>query len=456
MFRYLIAFSTLIFLGACQSDPNSVVQDIISDDGHAIKHMYVDETGVTDISVVISWPSNWSYDDAKNQAVPYLGASLFNSVGTAAMPPQDVASLLSDKNSRIGFFNTSDYIGIEFEFPNNYENDIVPVVQAKLKDPQFDPRWFKKVKSDLRTYQTNTRKDIYAQTYRAARYFILGEGPLQRNLSFDNTNELERATLDDVKSWYASHFSSKPMAISVVGPISSKNAKTLVDDLLRGLPATATIASNKVDANFEGTQIYVHQPDAEKTVLTFIGDNWVSDYRDKYADLLALRGFSQGLDSPLNKAIRNELRASYGFSADGFRYNTSTRAFYFVGEIEGAKLAETIDVVKMTYDAFKADPEIPEFAALRDRASEEAADQGAYIDATARSLNWIQIDPLAPTPDDDNYFYIDETDFDRVKNRIKLDWPDANDLVIVATGPNPTDLPNACVVLDARDAVGCR
>lgn len=52
--------------------------------------MPIYEPGVTDITIMIAWPSDWAYEASLNPAVPYIGAETLLSGGTEAISPKEL------------------------------------------------------------------------------------------------------------------------------------------------------------------------------------------------------------------------------------------------------------------------------------------------------------------------------------------------------------------------------
>ena len=56
-------------------------------------------TRCTDITITITWPSNWAYEASRNPAVLYIGTETLLSGGTENISPKELNEFLSDRNS---------------------------------------------------------------------------------------------------------------------------------------------------------------------------------------------------------------------------------------------------------------------------------------------------------------------------------------------------------------------
>ena len=118
--------------------------------GHTFHFMPIYEPGVTNITIMIAWPSNWAYEASRNPAVPYIGTETLLSGGTDDISPKELNEFLSDRNSGGSLIPTADYVYGEINFPKDYREEVIKLASDTLRSPKFDPRWVHRIKGSIR------------------------------------------------------------------------------------------------------------------------------------------------------------------------------------------------------------------------------------------------------------------------------------------------------------------
>ncbi len=114
--------------------------------GHTFHFMPIYEPGVTNITIMIAWPSNWAYEASRNPAVPYIGTETLLSGGTDDISPKELNEFLSDRNSGGSLIPTADYVYGEINFPKDYREEVIKLASDTLRSPKFDPRWVHRIR----------------------------------------------------------------------------------------------------------------------------------------------------------------------------------------------------------------------------------------------------------------------------------------------------------------------
>lgn len=456
LFKYVVIALCLITLTACQSEQNREIVELETPDGHAMTFMPITEKGVTDVTVRLAWATDWSMDPDMNQTVPYLSREAIANSGTADMSLREIIELFEDKNSYAMVAVGAEHVSFEFEFPNNYQNDVFPVVLDFLTNNQPEQRWLDRLRTNLKTTQAAHNAHVSATTFQMAARAVLGDTPLFQALFLENLEAFDDVTLGDIADWKQTHIHNKPVSIVVTGATSSKKAMDIVDRLLAELPDPIDQVQ-PIDTVFEipAGKIYVNLPEAEKTFMAMIGNVPATDYTDAFQDLIALKVLGGGVESPINLAVRQELGASYGMFVELFRYNMRTRGLTLGGEVEGAKLADAFNSLSLAYDDFVTQPELPAFDETRNLVADEWHQKTFSVNGSARMIETNNIDPITPFPGLDVWDYVqDQTKF-LVMERVKTAFPNSTDMLWIAAGPKPSDWPDACVVQSLDDVDAC-
>lgn len=383
MYRLFYLFALMIGLSACQKDANREVVSAQSPDGHHFYFMPIYETGVTDVTLTIAWPTDWAYQADRNPFVPMIGAEVIPSGGTMDLAPQEVMELFQDKNADAFVYATVDYVVGELSFPQNYTDQVVPIAKTMLATPQLDPAWIDRIKQSIRANMARAREQTNVLMWDAARRYVLGDHPVNNTLTPKVLDAIDAVTADDIRDWYTNVFVQDGTKIVVTGAISRKEAGTLVDDILGGLPKSGPALSRPdLSVTYTPNTVYLHLPKAEKTMLGFVGPLPNVFDGKEMTDLLALQVFSAP-NGPLFETIRTDLRASYGFQAGFSDYTMDQRIMFMFGEVESDKLEDAKNEVLRAYDTFRQTPDLTSLADIRSNIAEGTAQNVGYVDIAA-------------------------------------------------------------------------
>jgi len=443
-------------LTSCNKDTSRAVVLAQSPDGRPFHFMPIYESGVTDITVSVSWPMQWAYKSDRNPATPYIAADAVLSGGTDKLAPQEVMEIFSDKNSHGQLFiRPNDVLG-ELSFPKEHIDDVVSIASEMLKSPQFDEAWIKRIKHGFLSNQEESRSLAAHQMWAAARTAVLSDGPLNNFMSLPELSKISDVDENDLRRWHAETIVQAGVTVSVTGAISRKDAGKAIDRLLSGLPAGQSVtAASSQPVDFSPRIILVHLPDAEKSTLGFVGQMPPTEEGGDLTDLLALNFFARSGSGPLFNAVRTRLRASYGFQAGLTNYDRATGILYIGGEVETSKLAEVSETVLKTYSDFRTSPDLTGFDNLRHAMAEGSAKNVKYVDIAARSILELALDNREPSDAPRIGELLKAIQARDVEARMANVFPSADSLIIVAASPDANALPGACVVTEFKDAAQC-
>jgi len=437
------AFLALPFLvlAACQEESVREVVEAQSPNGQPFHFMNITEDDVSDITIVMAWPSDWAYDATVNPAVPTR--------------PQDVMELFNDNNAGGWLTPSTDFIYGELGFPKEHIDEVVSIAAEMLATPQFDEAWVDRIKQNIEGNQADSRQDTGIRMWETARAAVLGDQPILDSLGLISPENINAVTVDDLRDWHARTLTQTDVIIAVTGAISEADAGRAIDQVLAGLPVGAPVPQPAIDLNIPPKRVYLHLPEAEKTTLGFLSQLPPTSEGGDLIDLLALAHFSSGLESPLNKAIRTELRASYGFQAGYANYDRAMRVMFIAGEVESEKLNEAVDVILETYESHRIAPDLEGFDSLKEQSVIGTKENVDYVDVAANTILQFVMDGQDPTQTPRLDEVMAEITQDDVINRLADIYPAGDQLFIVAAGPLPDGFEGACVVTSPQDAFDC-
>jgi predicted Zn-dependent peptidase len=417
--------------------------------------MPIYEDGVTDITITIAWPMSWAFSSDRNPAVPYVAAEAILSGGTDELASQDVLELLNDKNSRGQLYVRPDHAIGEISFPKEHVDDVISIAGEMLTSPQFDQVWVDRIKQGLLANQTQLQAQTANQMWALARLAVLDETPLNEFLSLPDLAAIEDTSVDDLRRWHAETIVQNGVTISVTGAISQDDAGKAVDQLLAGLPEGQAQGAPNFNTNFAPKIILLHLPDAEKTTLGLLGQLPPTAEGGDLTDLLALNFFGRSGSGPLFNAVRTDLRASYGFQAGSTNYDRNTRIMFIAGEVETEKLAEAADLVRTTYESFRAAPDLTGLDDLRRGMAEGTAQNVLYVDVAARTMLELALDGRSPGDAPRLGELLENVTAQDIQDRLASVFPSGDNFIVIAASPDASALPGACVITKIEQVAQC-
>ncbi len=456
MRTFILAIFGVLTLAACQQEGSREVTNQTSPNGQAFTFMPIYQDGVTDVTIEFAWPTTWAYEADKNPAVPFVGSQAILSGGTSELSPQDVLIMFEDKNAFGDMEVQTQHIIGSISFPKEYVDEVLDVVQEMLARPQFNDRWLEREKSEFsKNVEINNSNTDY-KMWTAARYAIFGDQPANRTFSLADPNIIAAVTQSDVRLWHRDVITKTGVTVVVTGAISAKDAGVAVDHLLADLPDGQPVEMQSASANFAPVEIYLHDPGAPQTVIGFVGQLPVDDEVVLYEDYLAMGFFSRAGQSPLFDAVRTELRASYNMYGGSSAFDRSTPFLFMGGGVDANKLVDARDVVEATYESYRVQPNMEGFSDFRRDLADQVAENIDYIDLAAQAILDARLNGLDPSFVPNAWDTVTNTLAVDVANRMKKGYPRGDQLIVVAAGPKPADLPGACVITQPEQAEDCR
>jgi len=455
MKKFLFLAALVVSVAACKKDASREVVLAETPDGRPFHFMPIYEDGVTDITITIAWPMSWAFSADQNPAVPYVAAEAILSGGTDELAPQDVLELFNDKNSRGQLYVRADHAIGEISFPKEHIDDVVSIASEMLASPQFDQAWIDRIKQGFLANQTQSQAQTANQMWALARLAILGETPLNDFLSLPALTAIEDTSVDDLRRWHVETIVQNGVTIAVTGAISRSDAGKAVDQLLAGLPEGQAQAVPNIDTSFEPRTVLLHLPDAEKTTLGLLGQLPPMAEGGDLTDLLALSFFGRSGSGPLFDAVRTDLRASYGFQAGSTNYDRATRIMFIAGEVETEKLAEAADLVRTTYEAFRAAPDLTGLDDLRRGMAEGTERNVLYVDVAARTMLELALHGREPSDAPRLGELLESVTAQDAQERLESVFPSGKNLIVVAASPDASALPGACVITKFEQVAQC-
>lgn len=444
---------SLLFLTGCQSIPE-VRQSLTSGAGHQVLYRHMAKA--KGVAVIVEWPSDWAMKTDANPAAAHLGSQVMVVGGTASSSAAEVAERFSE-------LGVEGYVVPRLHTVRGVVNasqkdlaDAAKLANQVLLEPTFDPRWVKRVANDRQARQEEAFARSGAKAWQALAYMTIEDDRARQFYLMDDASLFSSVNQEQMQQWHRQTFSSAGPVIAVAGKLSAQEALTAVDHLLQGLPSVEASKGEPLSTNFSKREVLLHLPSAEKSTLTFAGE--LPDLQGTgSADILASMILGQGPQSRLNKAIRDELRASYGFSASVTAYDRTSRFVYLAGEIDSTKLSQAREAAAKAYDDFvREGPSEAEFRAARTNFLnhiKQASGQSARL-AAAELLDYAEmgweLDDKNRTKEE-----LEAMTRDSFTTYLKDNWPTADRFITLVVSAEQDVLPGACIISEPAQAQAC-
>ncbi|MEM5502693.1 insulinase family protein [Ahrensia kielensis] len=454
MIRLLLVCITAFSLTACGSDKPTASSEL-SPEG--VAYTLLATPANEDVTIHLAWATDWSYREDTNKAAPFIGTQLILAGGAEGYRAGDAGERYADLSSQGNIYvAASDYIIGELTFKPANMPETIDIANAHLRAPTLDQMWFERIRDNITQNHRETQAQSFNAGFDAVRWAIFGKQPLRNALSVDDPETLKEILRNDIVAWHQEVFTRAPEAIVVAGGIKAKLAGEAVDALLQGLPErrTTTIIRN-AQPDYSPKRILLHMPDVAVTTLTFIAPLAPTKSGGEIEDLLLIDALGGGEQSVLHDAVRTQFRASYGFEAGFANYTYDHRLLFMGGEVETEKLADVESIVRQTYRTFRQTGLNDDLVARKAVYKETFATLADFIIDQARSELQSALDGFKAGRTLELVAELESATNESINDRLKNDYPDVDDWIVIAVSPDVNALPDACVITQPQDATEC-
>ena len=442
----------LLMLSACDSG-KLLVHEGVSDTG--LEYALVEMPGNKRITIQVAWPSNWAFDQAENQAVPYIASRLLLAGGTEEFPPSVVEEKFADIESEGFLMPSAEYVYGTLHYSPEHQDETLKIVNAHLESPTLDEKWLERIRDEFSGQMNEARPKAVSKGFEAMRWAVFGSQPVREFLSLDVPGMIDDVTRADVAKWVESTIKRSGAIIAVAGDLDIKEAGVIVDTLFDGVPEGKAGKKGSVEADFSPRRIVMHDPEAEVSTLSFIAKVPPTREGGESEDLVLSRALGGGNDSVLFEAVRTELRASYGYVAGFQGFTADNRFLLLSGQVETGKVAEAEKVIKLAYARFLVEGPDGDLQKRKEpfeeSIKESRKDTGtmAFVALVAK-LEGMKLEKILELQDE-----MKAVTEQSLKQRLSGSFPGADEFIVVVSSPDANALPGACVITEPVQAVDC-
>jgi len=449
-------FATILFVvltGGANAQPTSV-QTLTTPNGTQFYFAQMPDEERVNFDII--WKSDWLLNQANNAMTPIVGTQLMFSGGAGDLDPAELQSQFNDLVSDAALNPTANRVRGSLTARHDQVKEAVAIANKVLVTPNLDERWMQRIKDEIADGVAKEKTQSTYQAWDAVRRLLFGNSSTYRFISNGGDAPAEAITRDDIVAWHKRTFVKSNAMIIVAGKISAEDAKLRVDELLAGMPLGEPAAEYDVKAKYQHKTIIVQNDKVEKTTLAYIAPLSPTKEGGEYEDIVGMHILGGGEQSRLFQAVRQNLRASYGFNAGLSAYTRNNRFIALSGEVETSKLQDVRDIVKTTYDDFLQNGVTQEEAnALRTMFREGLnahlthATVVSYVIAES-VLDGYPADRLLSLANE-----LEVLNAAKVNQHIASKFPKLDQFIELIVTPTPIDQPDACYVQIAAQVDSC-
>jgi len=452
MINRIMALLILLNLSACQSKQNDITEELSAS---GLAYTLINMPDNNRITIRIAWPNRWTFSEDLNQAVPQIGTRLLLAGGAQGYPAGEVVERFNDINTQGSVSVTTEYIFGTLHYSPEHQDESLKTANAHLKSPLLNEQWFERIRDQFAVQMKEGRSSAVARGFGALRWAIFGDQSIRVALSLDEENVIESVTRDEVVTWAKSVFSRKDATITIAGDLSAKDAGMAVDALLEGLPEGEPNLIGKASSDFSAKRILLHAPESTTSTLSFIGKLPALSENAELEELLLVAAMGGDMKSGLLGAVRDELRASYRFSAEVSGFTANQRFVIFSGQVETSKIADVENKIREAYSDFRANPVIDDLQKFKAPFEKDFKEFSKDTGSTSNSVLFAKLLGMDTARTLELQKELDAITEEDLSHRIKTGFPKIDDFIVLVDSPDDTALPDACVITTPRQAVDC-
>lgn len=407
------------------------------------------------ITINMAWSSNWARRTDVNQAVPYIGAELLLAGGAEGYSAGEVGELFADMQSEGHLMPAVDHLFATFQFAPEHAQSTLAIANAHLAQPALATYRFDSIRRDFGSHINALQQLPADKGFASVRWAVYGDSPLREALSLDVPAMIERVTVDDVARWRRATLGRNNAQIVIAGQLDAAAASDMVEQLLRGLPQLDSPEPPAISGNFKARRILLHLPDAQSTVLAFIGRLPPTRKGGEFDDIILLRQLGGGDNSVLNEATKGQFDDTHTFGAGIDAFTRQDRILVLSGKVDAGNLAAAETVVRKAYQSFLDDLPISSLDALKKPMFDNIAHASKEPSAMAQSALFALLDERKPDIALELDRQVDAISESTLAKRLNEAFPAVNEFVVIAVSAQANALPGACVITTPAQAADC-
>ncbi|WP_117884406.1 M16 family metallopeptidase [Aureibaculum luteum] len=271
------------------------------------------------ISVSVILPAGAIYDSSQSGIASLTANALKH--GTNNYTKSKLDEALDYVGATISTYSGKEYAGLSSKFATKDQELVLNLIKEILIAPTFDVTEFEKAKARTLVSLTQEKESPRSVIGDYNNKLIYGNHVYSNKINgLEST--VSQFTVNDIKSFYKTHYSPNNAAISIVGDFSTKAMKKSISKLFSSWKKGKTsenLASQPVVPYSEAKVLLVNKEDAKETTF-YIGGKGISRNNTDYIGIDIVNTLFGGrFTSMLNDELRVNSGLTYGA---GSRFNT--------------------------------------------------------------------------------------------------------------------------------------
>ncbi len=443
-FRIVFALTAVFATG---SGFSAEVDSLVSPGGTPFLHIQDDQ--YENVVLQVYWPSSWSFDNALNPTVPLVTTQVVYTGTAEGVDLGELGQRLEELEAQRGLSPTAESVTGAVVAPAENFEEVAELLNLVISNPAFDPGQASRIKQVLVNRVGQLRQGIDAATGELARNLIMHDDPVRGffSSSVESESFIEAVTIDELKQFYNQTVTRNNPTIVMASPFEADRVGNLIDELLDELPEGEAVESPETVVDFPaGVTVVLHDPDAERSNLTFAGILPPVSQGGEFEDAIALAVLGQGATSELYEVLSPELGANYEFSATALAFTSRLRLLQISGMVDTDKLAFAHQVIRQTYADFRENGLNSSIDGIKRRSSANmrinVENPRILVPLVMESvLNGFPASRAIDLPDE-----IEAISPEGINQRMRDVFPPVEDLLTVIVTSDPGLFPDACVV----------
>jgi len=339
MIRYILAICLSLVALPAMADVE--VKEITTPGG--LEAWLVEEHNIPFVSLELRFRGGASLDAPGKRGATNLMVGLLEE-GAGDMDARAFARATESLAASFRYDVSDDTISISARFLTENQEDAVSLLRESLVNPRFDEQAIQRVRAQVMSNIRSSLKDPRDLAGMAFDKLVYGEHPYATPLNgtAESVSSLERQDLLDA---HKATLARDRVFISAVGDITEDELKSLLDDLLGGLPETGAPLPEPAEVNLPGG-VKVVDFETPQSVAMFAQPGIDRDDPDFFAAYILNHILGGGsFESRLMQEVREKRGLTYGvysYLAD------RDGAQLWMGSVSSAndRIAEAVKVIR--------------------------------------------------------------------------------------------------------------
>ena len=339
MIRFAFAFCLSILALPAQADVE--VQEITTPSG--LDAWLVEDHNIPFVSLQLRFRGGASLDAPGKRGAVNLMVGLLEE-GAGDMDARAFAKATESLAASFRYNASDDAVSISARFLTENRDEAVALLRESLVNPRFDPAAIKRVRAQVESNIRSSLKDPRDLAGMAFDDIVYGDHPYATSIN-GTLDSVAKLTRDDLLKAHKAALVRDRLYISAVGDITSDELKTLLDDLLKGLPTDGPPLPDPSNLNLPGG-VKVVDFETPQSVALFAQPGIDRDNPDFFAAYILNHILGGG---SFESRLMNEVREQRGLTYGVYSYLTDKDgAQLWMGSVSSAndRIAEAVEVIR--------------------------------------------------------------------------------------------------------------